>query len=1047
MIAATTPCRRTLLASRFSAWAAAVFAAASGLAAVPERVDFIEHVQPILAEHCAHCHGLDAETRHGGLRLDIRDAALAGGDSGAAAIVVGKPADSELVRRIHSQDPDEIMPPPRENKPLTAEKMAILEAWIAQGAEYAGHWAFEPPRKAVLPPVAGAANPIDAFVRAKLATRGLAPAPPADAATLCRRLWLDIVGLPPSPADLEAFARDGYEKTVDRLLASERYGEKWARPWLDLARYSDTNGYEKDLKRDMWAWRDWVIAALNRDMPYDAFLVEQIAGDMLPDATQDQVVATGFLRNSMLNEEGAIVPEEFRMVEMFDRLDCIGKAVLGLTTQCAQCHTHKFDPLSHAEYYGLFAFLNDTHEAWSYVYTPEQLHSLAELRAGLAAAAEEARTIRPDWRRELESWERAVAAGLVAWTPIEMKQMDSVGLLNHPVQLADKSILMLGHRDFGFVFEAEPDLRGVTGLQIEGLMHGDLFMGGPGRDGAWGLANLVVEIRPPDAEAWQTLKLAHATADFSAAETKTPRTNSNGDKLSPEQLQADKLPPEMSLGPVANLIDDDKASSWSPDRGHLRRHQPSVAVVRFEKPLDAPPGTKLRLTLHTTPSSKYTSGGRMPGCLRFSLTTAADPAAPPVDHAAILAIRKPREERTAEEADAIFAAWQRTVPELAVINARIDELWSRMPVAPTTIFHAAERGSAEHRPTHLLDRGTWDKPLEVIEPHVPAALHPFPDDAPRNRLGFARWLAARESPLTARVAVNRIWQAVFGTGLMETPDDFGTRSAVPEHRELLDWLAVEFMDEGWSQKRLLRTIVMSETYRMSSAAGPDQLASDPANRLLARGPRFRVDAEIVRDVALAVAGLIMHAGGGPGVIPPVPQNVLDYNFVYPDYWKPATGADRYRRSVYLFRKRSMPDPVLGSFDAPTGDLSCARRVRSNTPLAALAGLNEPVFVEAARALAVRTLREGGDDDGKRIDHAFLLCTSRRPTADEKRELLAFLAGQRRRLAEGWLSAREVAAGNADALPDLPPAVTPQDAAAWTLVSRVLLNLDETITKN
>jgi hypothetical protein len=1027
--------------------AAILSGAAQGRAAGPVKIDFTEHVQPILAEHCAHCHGLDPETRHGGLRLDLRDAALAGGDSGLAAIAVGKPAESELVRRIHSQDPDEVMPPPRENKPLTPEKVAILEAWIAQGAEYAGHWAFEPPRKAVVPPVAGAANPIDAFVRAKLADRNLAPSPPADQATLCRRLWLDLVGLPPAPADLEAFARDGYEKTVDRLLASERYGEKWARPWLDLARYSDTNGYEKDLKREMWAWRDWVIAALNSDMPYDAFLVEQIAGDMLPGATQDQVVATAFLRNSMLNEEGAIVPEEFRMVELFDRLDCLGKSVLGLTTQCAQCHTHKFDPLSHTEYYGLFAFLNDTHEAWSFVYTPEQSRVLAELRAGLAAAADEARTIRPEWRRELEAWERGVAAGLVAWTPITMRQMDSVGLLNHPVQLADQSILMLGHRDFGFVFEAEPDLRGATGLQIEGLMHGDLFMGGPGRDGAWGLADLVVEVRPPEAEAWQKVQLVGATADFSAAETKLPRTNSNGDRLSPEQLQAGKLSAEMSLGPVANLIDDDQASSWSPDRGHLRRHQPSVAVVRFAQPLDVVPGTQLRLTFHTAPSSKYTSGGRMPGCLRFSLTTAADPAAPPVDQAAILAIFKPRKERTAEDEAAIFAAWRLTVPEFAGLNARIDELWARMPVSATTILHAAERGSAEHRPTHLLDRGAWDKPREVVEPHVPAALHPFPNDAPRNRLGFARWLAARDSPLTARVAVNRIWQAVFGTGLVETPDDFGTRSPPPEHRELLDWLAVEFMDEGWSQKRLLRTIVMSDTYQQSSAAGPDQLAGDPANRLLARGPRFRVDAEIVRDVALAAAGLVTHAGGGPGVIPPVPQNVLDYNFVYPDYWKPATGPDRYRRSVYLFRKRSMPDPVLGSFDAPSGDLSCARRVRSNTPLAALAGLNEPVFVEAARALAVRTLREAGDDDGARLDHAFLLCTSRRPTAAERRELLAFLAGQRKRLAEGWLSAREVAGGDAAALPELPPEATPQDAAAWTLVARVLLNLDETITKN
>jgi hypothetical protein len=1025
-------------------WSVAVASMAMATAAAAPPPDFQREIQPLLTEHCGHCHAVDEKSRQGDLRLDVRSAALEGGASGLPAIVPGKPAESEVMRRVRATDPDEIMPPPHEKKPLTADQIDLLDRWIAAGARYEPHWAFVAPRQ---PPVPTAApHPVDAFVRARLATTALQPAPPADDATLCRRLYLDLVGLPPSPEDLAAFARDGYDKTVDRLLASERFGEKWSRPWLDLARYSDTNGYEKDLRREMWAWRDWVIAALNRDMPYDQFVLEQIAGDMLPNATQDQVVATAFLRNSMLNEEGAIIPEEFRMVEMFDRIDCVGKAVLGLTTQCAQCHTHKFDPLTHAEYYGMFAFLNDTHEAWSYVYTPEQRDTLRALQAELAATEDAVRRARPDWQREVAAWERQVAGGLVPWTPIEMERMDSARLLNHPVQLADKSILMLGHRDTRFIFEARPDLRGATGLQVEGLLHGDLFMRGPGRDGGWGLAEIIVDVQPPESEEWRPVKLVHATADFSAPERFEPRTNDKGEPV-PEQRRAElKLAETMSIGPAANLIDGDKQSSWFPDRGHLRRHQPSVAVVRFENPLDVPAGTKLRLTISCMPGPDN-PGGKTPGCLRFSLTTAPEPAAAPIDHGAVLAIRTPPEKRTADEAAAIFAAWRRSVPDLAAIEERSDAIWTRMPVAPTTIFHAAQRQPRDHRPTHLLDRGVWNQPLEVVAPHVPAALHPFPEATPPNRLGFARWLVARESPLTARVAVNRIWQGLFGDGLVETPDDFGARAPVPPHRELLDWLAVDFMDQGWSPKRTIRTIVTSDTYRQSSVASAEARARDPANRLLARGPRFRVDAELVRDVALAASGLITHAIGGPSVIPPVPQNVLDYNYVYPTFWKPATGPDRYRRAVYLFRKRSMPDPALASFDAPNGDLSCARRLRSNTPLAALTGLNEPVFVEAARGLALRTLREGGADDAGRIDHAFLLCTARRPTAEEKQELLAFLAAQRRRIADGWVAARDVAAGDGESLAGLPPGATPQDAAAWTLVSRILLNLDETVTKN
>ena len=465
-----------------------------------------------------------------------------------------------------------------------------------------------------------------------------------------------------------------------------------------------------------------------------------------------------------------------------------------------------------------------------------------------------------------------------------------------------------------------------------------------------------------------------------------------------------------------------------------------MAVLQFEKPLDLPEGTKLKIALHWpgTPS--------LIGAARLSLTNTPAPAAPATDHAAILALRTPEAQRTADDRAAIFEAWRKSVPELKDHDEAISRIWREMPGAQTTVLHMAPRPPSRHRTTRLLDRGNWMKPLQAVEAHLPAALHPLPEGAPANRLGFAQWLVARESPLAARVAVNRVWQAIFGQGLAEVPDDFGTRSPVPLERDLLDWLAVDFMDKGFSQKALVRAIVTSDTYKQSSRATPAAIAADPTNRFLARGPRFRADAEVVRDLVLAISGLVTHASGGPGVMAPVPQNVLDYNYGGVS-WKAAEGPERYRRSVYLHRKRSMPDPLLSAFDAPNGDIACARRLRSNTALSALAGLNEPVFVEAARALALKTLRDGGADDQARIRHAFSACTGRLPSGDETSTLLAFLDTQRRRIADGWLDAREVATGSSDTIPSLPAGATPQDAAAWTLVARVLLNLDETVSKH
>ena len=998
---------------------------ASPEASAAPAVDFQRDVQPIFAEHCAQCHGVDEDNRKSGLRFDQRESALKGGESGTPAIVPGQPDQSELVLRITSKEPAVVMPPPSHNKPLSARQIEALQQWIRDGAKYESHWAFTAPRKAALPE-AGTPQPVDAFVLSRLKERGLSPSPAAPAAALCRRLYLDLIGLPPSPQELAAFEQRGFEATVETLLQSERFGEKWARHWLDVARYSDTNGYEKDMPREQWKWRDWVVDAMNRDLPYDQFLIEQFAGDLLPagnqpGAAQQHIIATGFLRNSMINEEGAIVPEQFRMAEMFDRMDCLGKAVLGVTTQCAQCHSHKFDPLTHDEYYGLFAFLNTSYEAQSWVYTPEQEQQIAEIHGRILEAEARLRNSRPQWAQELADWEKTMLQKQAAWEPLIATELGTISGLNHPTQEADQSLLMKGHMSSDVFMISTPELDGVTGLRIEALNHRDLPHNGPGRSrlGTWGMNEVEALVKKPGGQDWEKLKLVNATADFSEPEKKQP----DGKKAS---------------GPVAHLIDGKDDTTWNADRGIGRRNQPSVAVVQFEQPLQFPAATQLKVVWRMTD---------MLGCARFSITRQPAPGAPPASHAALLALAvRGTTAWTLEQNAAVFAAWRTSLAEAKAINDEIEALWNTYPQAATSILHMAEMEPGNRRKTYLLERGDWDKPSRAVEPHVPAAFHPFPTDLPLNRLGFARWLTDTRSPLTARVAVNRVWQAIFGSGLVETAEDFGTRAPVPEYRELLDWLAVDFMEQGWSQKRLIKAIVTSATYRQSSQVSSDLQDRDPRNVWLARGPRFRADGEVVRDVALSVSGLITHKLGGPSIFPPVPKNVLDYNFTYPDYWKPPEGPERYRRTLYGFRKRSMPDPVMSNFDAPNADSACARRTRSNTPLAALTGLNEPIFVEAARALALRVLREGGADDAQRADYAFFLCTSRRPAAPERDAVLSLLQSRRQRLAEGWLNPRDIVTGDPAKLPELPTGTTPQDAAAWTMAARVLLNLDETISK-
>lgn len=1023
------------------------FALATSLGAAP--VDFIREVQPILSEHCTHCHGSDEGSRKGGLRLDLREAALKGGKADGAAITPGNPDASSIVARILSQDADEVMPPPKEKKPVSAAQAEILKRWITEGAVYAKHWAFELPRKEAVP---AGEHPVDVFVKARLAQMGMQPSPPAETAILCRRIHLDLIGLPPSPAAVAEFEKASLQDPkaataalIAKLMKSQQFGEKWARHWLDAARYSDSNGYEKDLPREQWAWRDWVINAINADVPYDRFLVEQIAGDLLPGATQEQIVATGFLRNSMVNEEGAIVPEQFRMDEIFDRMDCLGKAAIGLSLQCAQCHTHKFDPITHDEYYGMFAFLNNVHEAQSWVYTAGQQKEITQIKATVNAAEKRLKKLRPQWQQEMAAWERSVMAKEIPWVPLKAVEMESTSGLNHPTQEPDLSILTQGHPttsgDVYFVFE--PELKDATGLRLEALTHRDMPFNGPGRSnlGTWAISEMRVEQQAPGSDKWEPLRLVNATADFSETEDRLEeRWSADFDKEN-----------KRTRGPVAFLIDGNDNTGWRGDRGPGLRNQEGVAVVQFEKPVTLSPGTKVKMTLQQKHGGS--DNGRhntQLGRCRVSTTTVPTPQAQPVDYAAILAMRVPAENRTPAQQGAVFAAWRRTLgdKEAAAINQQIAATWKKYPTAPTSILHLAERTGPDARATKLLDRGAWDKPKHEVKPHVLAALHPMQQKPgqPANRLDLANWLASRQSPLTARVAVNRVWQAVFGQGLVETSEDFGTRAPVPEHREVLDWLSVDFMEHGWSHKHLITTILTSATYQQASRATAEQLERDPRNRLLTRGPRFRMEAEMLRDSALSIAGLLHGQVGGPSIFPPVPQSVLDFNYVKPAYWIPPTGPERYRRALYLFRKRSMPDPVLSSFDAPNGDLSCARRPRSNTPLSALTSLNETTFVEAAQAMAQRILREGGADDASRADYAFRLCTARGIKPAERERVLKLLVENRERLRKGELKAGPIAFSGFTKPEEIPAEASPNEIAAWTIVSRVLLNLDETMTK-
>jgi hypothetical protein len=1021
-----------------------IAAAALPAAATAAGPDFNRDIRPILSNRCFKCHGPDEANQEAGLRLDHREAAIQELDSGERAIVPGHADASELVARIMSDDPDLVMPPPHTKVSLSADEKRMLAAWVEAGAEYAPHWAFLPPVKPEPPAVRDEGrvkNPIDRFVLARLEAEGLAAAQPADSATLCRRVHLDLVGLPPSPDELAAFladeSPDAYEQLVDRLLASPRYGERWARKWLDLARYADTNGYEKDRPRTIWPYRDWVIRSLNDDLPFDQFTIRQIAGDMLPEPGVDDLVATGFHRNTMLNEEGGIDPLEFRYLAIVDRVGTTGTTWLGLTTACAQCHTHKYDPLTHTDYFSLFALLNNADEPEWIIPSEERSQRLATTRAKveslwkelpghwpapgpaanqLAGSSEPGGEAADAGRRAVslaerfDAWSRAESARAVNWQVVRPDALESS--MPHLVVLDDGSVLASGDQTKSDVYTISLPRVGepVKAIRLEVLPHESLPDWGPGLcayegpRGDFFLSEFEVRVPPKAAR----IEVAKASESFGG-------TAAYG----------------KGVSGAAAATDGVMSSGWSTTG---RQGRAEAAVFELAQPIAA--GDPIMVTL------RFERHFACPlGRFRLSVTDTAGAEARGHSAEVEAALTKAPQSRSSEEREALLRRFLSTAPEVSDRVKEIERLEATLRGGLSTLV-MQERPKDNPRPTHRHHRGEFTQPEEKVSPAVPAFLPQLPANAPADRLALAKWLVSPTNPLTARVTVNRQWQAFFGRGIVATVEDFGYQGDLPSHPELLDWLAVSFREPtesgglGWSLKQLHRLIVTSNTYRQDSTVTPPLAARDPQNLLLARGPRVRLEAEVIRDSMLKAAGLLSPKMDGPGVRPPQPEGVTEVAYGAPT-WQPSQGEDRHRRGIYTFQKRTAPFAFTTTFDGPSGEACIARREVSNSPLQALTLLNDPMFVEIAQALG-RLAATAGPDDAARFDLLARRLFSRSLEADEAALFADYLAEQRRRLAAGELDAAALAGGEPDA--DI------QERAAWTLVARAAMNLDETIVK-
>lgn len=977
--------------------------------------DYVRDVQPILSHNCFACHGADEESREADLRLD-------------------QPSDNsalgpELIARITSSDPELRMPPPDSGHSLTPHQIDLVRRWVEAGAEYATHWSFVPPVRPEIPAVDDgnrdwSRSPIDHFISLRLSEQKLSPSPSADPYTLVRRVWLDLTGLPPTVAEADAFAADpsdeAYAQIVQQLLESPAFGEHWARMWLDLARYADTKGYEKDQPRDIWRYRDWVIESINDDMPFDQFTVEQIAGDLLENPDTNQILATAFHRNTMTNDEGGTDNEEFRIAAVKDRVDTTVQVWMGLTMGCAKCHSHKYDPITQQEYYQFLAMFNQTEDAdrsddapRHETPTASQKARTAELLAQISAAEEQYAVTTPEFLTAQRAWESELAGG-VTWQTAQPATATSANKATLKIQ-DDRSILVSGKLPATDVYSVDVTVnqqQPVTAIRLEALTDDSLPKNGPGRRAAdtnFVLNELTGQVIMSDGSILTELKFDSASADFS-----------------------------QDGWEVSGAIDGKQETGWaiSPQQG-----QPHVAVFRLATAVAVASDQPLRLQL----SQQYASGSLLLG--RFRISTSVLPteslAATLSDVNEIAAI--PESARTDAQKQELDAAFRKIAPQTAEAAERLQQLRKELSDHTARISRTPvmkELPERRRRETFIHTRGNFRDPGEKVDPGLPAQFA-FTDGA-QDRLSVARWLVSGENPLTARVFVNRVWARLFGRGLVETEEDFGTQGSLPTHPQLLDWLAMEFREtHRWSLRELCRAVVTSSTYRQSAKVDEDRKRTDPSNQWLSRVPRFRLPAETIRDQALAVSGLLSSKIGGPSVMPPQPGGI--WRTTYSTLkWETSADEDRYRRGLYTFLRRTSPYPSLITFDAGSREVCQIRRIRTNTPLQALITMNDPVYVEAAGALAMEF---SSSDNHEWISQMFRRVLIRPPSEAESQKLSDYF---RQTLAEydaqpELAMALIKAAGAADVQPK-PETASAADLAARVAVASVLLNLDETLMR-
>ncbi len=1037
------------------------------------RVDFTRDVRPILADRCYTCHGPDEEARTTELRLDRRESAFADLGDGRHALVPGNTAASELVRRITSDDPDERMPPPDAKRRLTPDQVETLVKWVEQGAAWDEHWSLVAPRRPEFPTVRNREwpiNGIDWFVLARLEREDLAPSPPAAKETLLRRVTLDLTGLPPTLAELDAFLADdsprAYERAVDRLLESPRYGEHMALPWLDAARYADSNGYQGEMTRTLWPWRDWVIQALNDNMPFDQFTIEQLAGDLLPEPTRAQLVATGFHRNHMLNGEGGRIAEESRVDYVVDRVNTTATTWLGLTIACCQCHDHKYDPFPQTDFYRLYAYFNNIDESGAVdangnakpvlpLPTAEQEDRERELVAAVNEGKTRLAAVTSAEHRA--RWEERTRAALADpnrkpyWQPLVPREFASQNGQTLELQ-EDGAVLVSGanpEKD-NYTLVYETDAERITGLRLDVLKHESFTDGGLARSDSGNFVLTEFEVvtfsRGPEGR-------ASGVDDERASSAIDARPAGPRRNVKIASAEADF---EQGGLPVKSAFDGDSNTGWAVHQPGDMKHD-RAAVFAFAEPVAGGAGTVLEVRLKHESPHKHHNIGRF----RISLTTEPAPKLAGSNELlanVIAALNTAEGERNDEQKKTVDEQFRKSDADASGAQERVAAAGKALNDFRNSFLKTMVMGDLDQpRATYRLKRGVWNDPdrSELLTPGVPGVLPRLPDDAPANRLALARWLVNGDNPLTARVIVNRFWQQFFGMGLVKTAEDFGTQGEPPSHPELLDWLAVEFQGQGsyvegrgegdggprWDMKGLVRLIVTSATYRQSSVMRPELVDRDPENRLLARGPRLRLTAQAIRDQALLVSGLLVEKVGGPPVRPYQPDGVWQDLTLGKISYQQDHGDDLYRRSLYTFWRRSVAPTML--FDVPSRQVCVVKQTRTNTPLHALTLLNDVTYVEAARKLAERVLKNGGATVEERMAHAFRLATSRRPTGRELKSLVAVLERLRERYGgEPQAAAELLKIGEAKADASLPAV----ELAAYAGVMNVVLNLDEVVTK-